>query len=175
MTGAETDTVIEWRVASSWTLQWLALLVFVALPFLAFAALLAANSIGEAPEGAWPAYLFFLGAFATIILGILTFGVVSGIVAHVRLLFDREPILRADRYGLQVRMFKPRRVVRWSDITAIEIERTRKQGHRTFIVRQLLVRLRDPTAPELTIKPQMAGVTLEEAHARLSTMHARYR
>jgi Bacterial PH domain len=174
MTGTETDGVIEWRASPGWVLQWLALMVFVALPFLILAALMAANEIANAPEGTWASYLFFLGAFATIILGILAFGVLSAIAGYVRLLLDREPVLRADRYGLQVRMFKPRRVVRWEDIAAIEIERTRKIGRRTFIVRQILVRLRDPAAPELTIKPQMAGVTLEDAHARLNAMLAKF-
>lgn len=175
MTGAETETVIEWRAAPAWALQWLALLVFVALPFLALGAWLAAKEIANAPEGTSPAYLFTLGAFATLVLGALTLAVLSGIVAYARLLFDREPILRADRYGLHVRMFKPRRVVRWDDITGIEIERTRRVGRRDHLVRQLLVRLRDPSAPELTIKPQMAGVSLEDGYAQLAALYEKYR
>ena len=174
MTAAETDTVIEWRATPSWALQWLALLAFVALPFLALGAWLAADNIAKAPEGTSSAYLFFLGAFAALILGGLTFAVLRGIVAYIRLLLDREPVLRADRHGLQVRMFGPARHVRWSDVAAIEIERTRRVGRRDHLVRQILVRLKDASAPKLTIKPQVAGVSLEDGHAQLVALYKKY-
>lgn len=175
MTGTETDTVIEWRAAPSWALQWLALMLFVALPFLALGAWMAANSIATAPEGTWPAYLFFLGAFATLIIGTLVFGVLRAIVAFVRLLFDREPVLRADRYGLRVRMFGPVRTVKWSEIAAIEIERKRRQGRYVQLVNHILVRLRDEGAPELAIKPQLAGHSLEYANEKLNALYGKFR
>ncbi|MBL8548316.1 MAG: hypothetical protein JNL81_17785 [Hyphomonadaceae bacterium] len=175
MTGNETEGVIEWRASPGWALQWLSLLVLVALPFLALGAWLAAAEIASAPVGTSQAYLFSLGALATLVLGALTLAVMSGVLTYVRLLFDRAPILRADRYGLQVRMFKPIRAIAWQDIDTIEIERTRRIGRRDHLVRQILVRPHDANAPELTIKPQMADVTLEDGHAQLSALHARFR
>lgn len=175
MTGTETD-VIEWRATPSWVLPWLAFMMFAALPFLALGAWLAAKSIAEAPPGTWPAYLFFLGAFATLVLGVLTIGILAGIVAHVRLLFDATPFARADKHGLEVRMpYRPLRQVSWRDIESIEIERQRPQGRYRTVLNHILVHLRDKSAPELSVKPQMAGLTLEEGHQKLTALYAKFR
>ncbi|MGD9979774.1 MAG: hypothetical protein AB7H66_13400 [Hyphomonadaceae bacterium] len=176
MSGFGTDDVIEWRPSPGWALKWLALHLFVLLPFLGMAALATANSIAGAPEGTWPAYLFFLGAFATLVLGTLMIAVLAGVVMHARLIFDKRPLVQADRYGLQVRRpLKPLRTVRWQDIGSIEIERTRRQGRILYVLNHILVVLQDGAGPELSIKPQMAGRTLEEAHTKLDALWSRFR
>lgn len=176
MSGAETGDVIEWRAKPGWVLSWLAFLVFVALPFLGWGASLAAHEIAGAPEGTWPAYIFFLQAFATLIFGILGLAALSGVVAHVMLLIDRRPVVRADRSGIEVHMpLRRTRQVRWDEIRAIEIERKRQVGRRVVHYNHLQIRLRDETAPELVVKPQMAGLSLEYGHNALVRLQALYR
>jgi len=174
--GFGADDTIEWRPALAWVLGWLAFHLFVALPFLLLCAWLAAQEIAGAPEDTWPAYLFFLGAFATLILGGLTLAMLASVMALARLLIDRQPILRADRHGIEVRApLRPTRIVQWRDVRSLEIERTRKHGRYTYILNHILVRLSDDAAPELSIKPQMAGHSLEDAHAKLNALFARFR
>lgn len=176
VTAFGTDDVIAWRPSAKWAFQWLAFHLFVLLPFLALAVWAAANSIAGAPAGTWPAYLFFLGAFATLVLATLIVATLVGVFTYVRLLFDRQPIVRADRHGLQVRMpLKPLRIVRWQDISAIQIERTRRSGRTLYILNHLMVLFGDEATPDLVIKPQMAGVTLEDAHAKLCALLQRFR
>jgi hypothetical protein len=67
------------------------------------------------------------------------------------------------------------RAVRWQDIAAIEIERIRRTGRHRQYVLHIVVRLRDAAGPEMTIKPQMAEVSLEDAHAKLNAMFERFR
>lgn len=162
---------IEWRPSPGWALKWLALHVFVLLPFLIWGAWLAAQNIANAPEGTWPAYLFFLGAFATLVLGTLIMAVLAGVATHALLLFDRRPVVQTDRHALRVRMpMKPLRVVRWQDISAIKLERTRRAGGTLYVLNHVLVLLRDKTAPELTIKPRIAGISLADGDAALNAL-----
>lgn len=175
MSGIETAELIEWRASPAWALKWIAVLVFVALPFLGLCAWLAAHEIAHAPAGTWPAYLVFLGLFATLILGVLTFSVLNGVRGLVGLLLQSEPVLRGDRHGLALRAPYLTRTVRWDEVKAIEIERTRKQGRYTVLTNHLVVRLRDAAAPSIEIKPQMAGLSLEAGQAALAAMHARFR
>lgn len=175
MSGTETADLIEWRTSPAWALKWIAALVFVALPFLGLCAWLAAREIAHAPAGTWPAYLVFLGLFATLILGVLTVSVLNGVRAQVGLLVQSEPVLRGDRHGLALHTPYLTRTVRWDEITSIDIERTRKQGRYTVLTNHLVVRLRDPAAPSMEVKPQMAGLSLEAGHAALTAMHARFR
>lgn len=175
MTGTETADLIEWRASPGWALRWIALLGLIALPFLGFGAWLAAREIGNAPDGTWPAYLIFLGLFAAIVLGGLAFGVIRAIVACASLVFSANPVLQATRHGVEIRApLSPPRSVRWSEIKAVEIERTRQQGRKVFLMNHVIFRLKDPAAREFSIKPQMAGLTLEHGHAQLSAMHARF-
>jgi hypothetical protein len=67
------------------------------------------------------------------------------------------------------------RVLHWDEIKAIEIERTRKVGRRTIHYNHLLICLLDGSTLDLAIKPQMAGLTLEDGHEALTRVHARYR
>jgi hypothetical protein len=51
--GAETADLIEWRPSPWWTLEWLALMLFVGLPFVALGGWLAAREISDAAVPVW--------------------------------------------------------------------------------------------------------------------------
>lgn len=174
MSGAGLDENVEWLPSARWALSWLAFHLLVALPFLALGGWLAANEIAGAPEGTWPAYLFFLGAFAALVLGALTLAVLSGVTALLDMLLRPRPVLVANRDGIEVRMPHQRlQRAKWADIDVLEIERTRRIGRRDYQMNQVVVRLRDGAT--FAIRPQAAGLTLEAGHAELTRLHAKFR
>lgn len=176
MSGTETPDVVEWRASPTWALSWTLLLACVVAPILGLMGWLAFGEIGNAPEGTWPAYIFFLYAFVGLILGTLIFVTLRGAFACASLLFDTRPVLRADRAGIEVRLpWRPFRSVTWNEIEAIEIERKRETPRRTILVNHIIFRLRDASAPELSVQPQMADVTLEAGHEMLERIRARFR
>ncbi len=176
MVGTETADLIEWRPSFWWTLEWLALMLFVGLPFVAFGGWLATREIGKA-IGAVPLwYTVFCFAFVGLILGAIAIGMLIAVAQYMRLLFDSRHILRANRHGIEARTpDRPMRAVQWTDIAAIEIERIRQTGRYRQYLNHIVIRLRDPATKEMTIKPQMAEVSLEDAHAKLNAMFERFR
>jgi hypothetical protein len=172
----ETADLLEWRASPWWVWSWVLILGGLVLPLFGLMAWLAFRDIAGAPEGTWPLYIVFLKVFVGSILGLLAFGVVRSIVSCLSLLFDNRPILRADVRGVEIRApLKASRLAPWKDIQAIEIERKREMPRRTVLVNHVLFRLRDPSAAEFSIKPQMAGLELEAGHQALLRLHARYR
>lgn len=170
------EDVIEWRASRLWAAGWLLFVTAIALPALAGVALLAYTSIAQAPAGAWSAYLFFLYALVTLILGVLLVALGSAALTYAALIGDDEPVLRADRNGLQLSIpFRPVRSVRWRDVSAIEIERSRRDGRSVRLLNHVVVRLRDGDAPELAITPAMMSQSLESAHEKLTALWAQRR
>lgn len=176
MAVTETPDVVEWRASPTWALGWALLLALVVAPILGLMGWMAFGEIGNAPEGTWPAYIFFLYAFVGVILGTLIFVTLRGAFACSSLLFDARPVLRADRMRVEVRLpWRPFRSVTWNEIEAIEIESKRETPRRTILVNHIIFRLRDASASELSIQPQMAGLTLEAGHEMLERVRARFR
>lgn len=91
MIGAETADLIEWRPSPWWTLEWLALMLFVGLPFVALGGWLAAREISDA-MGAVPVwYTVFCYILVGAILGAIGIGMLFAAAQYVRLLFDQRP------------------------------------------------------------------------------------
>lgn len=176
MSATETPDLIEWRASPWWVWGWALILGGLVLPCLTFGGWLALRDIERMREWAWPIYVLACQIFVGLILGAIVLAVLSTIVAYIALLFDSRPILRADRRGVEVRLpFKPLRTATWDEVEAIEIERKRRTHRATAYVWHVIFRLRDKTAPELTIQPQMADIELEAGGRILQGFFAQMR